>query len=91
MVRIKPAAFSWNQGEALVLRAVPHAKESKHPAETELKNTLSNRMLPLCTPVLATASITSKGENESKVIVGGLISFTSNSEMKVQDFSGRGI
>jgi hypothetical protein len=41
--------------------------------------------------VLATASITSKGENESKVIVGGLISFTSNSEMKVQDFSGRGI
>jgi hypothetical protein len=57
-----------------VLKTVPHAKDSKQPAETELKNTLSKRMLPLYTPVLATASITSRGEKESKVISGNLIS-----------------
>lgn len=69
IVRIRPGAFSWNQGVALVLRTDPQANASKHPAETELKNTLSRRMLPLCTPALATASTTSAGENASRVMV----------------------
>lgn len=57
-----------------MLKTVPHAKESKQPADTELKKTLSKRMLPLYTSVLATASITSRGEKESNVISSSLIS-----------------
>lgn len=88
-MRIKPGAFSWNQGEELVLKTVPHAKESKHPAETALKNTLSRRMLPLYTPVLATASITSRGEKESKFILGRL-AFVAKNNWKTYDFFSPG-
>lgn len=61
MVRINPGAFSWNQVLVFVLRAVPHAKASRHPAETELRKTLSRRVLPLAMPARATRLITSVG------------------------------
>lgn len=68
MVRIKPGAFSWNHGVALVLSTVPQAKASRQPADTALKKTLSSRMLPFCTPALETASMTSPGENASRAM-----------------------
>lgn len=74
MVRIKPAAFSAYHGEALVLRAVPQAKASKQPAETELRNTLSSLIFPLWTPDLATASTTSWADNASKDMVTVILS-----------------
>lgn len=69
MVLISPGAFSWNQGVALVLRAVPQAKASKHPAETELRKILSNRIFPFCSPSLATASKTSLGDKVSRRMI----------------------
>ena len=66
MVRIKPGAFSWNHGVVPVLKTVPQAKASIHPAETELRNTLSRRMLPRVTPDRATAAMTSYGVRASK-------------------------
>jgi hypothetical protein len=61
MVRMRPGALSWNQGVVLVLRTVPQAKASRHPADTELKNTLSSRILPFWTPALAIWATTSAG------------------------------
>jgi hypothetical protein len=61
IVRINPGAFSWNQVLVFVLRAVPHAKASRHPAETELRKTLSRRVFPLAMPARATRLITSVG------------------------------
>jgi hypothetical protein len=58
-VRIRPGAFSWYQGDAFVDKAVAQAKASRHPADTELKNTLSNRMLPFRTPIRETISAVS--------------------------------
>lgn len=68
IVRINPGAFSWNQVLVFVLRAVPHAKASRHPAETELRKTLSRRVLPLTIPARATRLITSVGVYASILI-----------------------
>ncbi|GMF76598.1 unnamed protein product [Aspergillus oryzae] len=65
---MSPGAFSWNQGVVLVLRTVPQAKASRHPADTALKKTLSRRILPLATPARPTNSITSAGVKASRLI-----------------------
>lgn len=66
IVRIRPGAFSWNHGVVPVLRTVPQAKASRHPAETEERKTLSRRMCPRTTPDRATVAKTSGGVRASK-------------------------
>lgn len=61
-MRIRPGAFSWYQGDELVLTAVAQAKARMQPALTLLKKTLSRRMFALTTPARETSSAVSAGE-----------------------------
>ena len=61
MVRMRPGAFSWYQGAALVESRVAQAKERRQPAETEEKKILSRRMFAFVTPARPTISAVSAG------------------------------
>lgn len=47
IIRISPGAFSWYQGEVLVLKETAQAKASNMPATTDDMKILSMRMLAL--------------------------------------------
>lgn len=62
IVRIRPGAFSWNQGAVLVLIKTAQANDNSMPAMTELMNILSRRMLAFATPARPMSSTVSFGE-----------------------------
>ena len=61
IVRIKPGAFSWNQGAVFVLNTDAHANDNIMPAMTPDMNILSMRIFALATPARETSSAVSAG------------------------------
>lgn len=56
--RAGPGAFSWSHGLVLAVKHEAAAKERRHPALTDDRNTLRGCMRPLWTPALETISVT---------------------------------
>lgn len=68
MSRSSPGAFAAYQGLALQLSTAAQAKDSRHPAETPERNTLSGRVLPLITPARPTSSMVWVGEKAERLV-----------------------
>lgn len=68
MVRIRPGALVWNQGDELVLRDKAQPKDMRAPPMKELMNILSIRMRAFLAPMRETSSVVWAGVKASMIV-----------------------
>jgi hypothetical protein len=67
IVRIRPGAFVWNQGEAFVDNESAQPKEMRVPPMKEFTNILSSRVCAFLAPMRETSSVVCAGVNASMI------------------------
>ncbi len=81
IVRMRPGAFAWNQGEEFVESDNAQPKESNAPPKKELANSLSIRVRAFLAPMRDTSSVVCAGVKASIVAKNGVLGEENGTEI----------